>query len=63
VNVVAAVTPQLAELATALRKTDSEAAGIAMAGRLLCEGDSPLYGDDIFVLRETLTRICSRLQG
>ena len=62
-GVVAAVSPQLAELATALRRPDCEAAGLAMTQKLLCEGDSPLYGDDIVLLRETLRRICSRLSG
>jgi hypothetical protein len=60
-HIVAAVLPDLAELARALRRPDCEAAGVAMVQRLLCDGESPLYGDNIILLRETVVRIRSRL--
>jgi hypothetical protein len=63
VQVVAAVSPELAELARALRRTDCQAAGVALTQRLLCDGTSPLYGEDIARLRETLRRVRSRLEG
>jgi hypothetical protein len=63
VDIVAAVAPELTELGTALRNLDCEAAGVAMTQRLLCDGDSPLYGDDIFRLRETVRRIHSHLSS
>jgi hypothetical protein len=62
-DIIAAASPQLAELATALRRAHCEAAGVAMTERLLCDGDSPLYGDDPVLLREILGRILSRLEG
>jgi hypothetical protein len=60
-HVVAAVSPELTELAAALRETECTAAGIAMTERLLCDSDSPLYGDDIARLRARLLQIRLRL--
>ncbi len=57
VNVVAAVVPQLRELAELLRREHAPLRGVVLVTRLLEEGDSALYGDDPVQLAEILGRI------
>ena len=45
-RVVAAVAPELAAIADALRGEEADVRGVALCVRLLSGGDSPLYGDD-----------------
>jgi hypothetical protein len=60
--VVSQVSRELAEIATLLRQDEPDAAGIALARRLLCDGGSPLYGDDVARLRDTLDLLRRRLR-
>jgi hypothetical protein len=62
-RVVAAVAPQLGDIAELLMREDRPLRGIALVARLLEEGDSPLYGDDPVELAETLRRIRFVLDG
>jgi hypothetical protein len=54
---VGTVATELRELATLLRDEPARARGIALAGRLLCDGESPLHGRDPAALREELGRV------
>jgi hypothetical protein len=60
-NVVAAADPQLAEIAARLRSDEVEAVGVALMWRLLFDGGSPLYGDDVAPLGEALDLVARRL--
>jgi hypothetical protein len=55
-SVVAAVDSDLAELAARLRRESVGVRGVAMLERLLTQGTSPLYGNDVRGLREELRR-------
>jgi hypothetical protein len=61
-HVVAAVGAQLADIAALLRRDEVDAAGVALMWRLLCDGASPLYGDDVAPLREALDLVRRRLE-
>lgn len=56
-RVIAAVEPQLAATATALRADSPGVRGVLRAQRLLEQGASPLYGHDADLLRRELQRI------
>ncbi len=56
-NVVAAVAPQLRDMAELLRGHDPPLRGVALVVRLLEERESPLYGDDPVALAEATRRI------
>jgi hypothetical protein len=56
-HLIAAVAPDLAELASRLRAGVGDARGIARIERLLSEGGSALYGLEVEPLRSELHRI------
>jgi hypothetical protein len=60
-RVVAQVGPELAEVAALLRQDEPNPAGIVLARRLVFDGGSPLYGDDVGQLRESLDLVRRRL--
>ena len=55
-GVAAAVLAELAAVAALLRSERPGLRGVALAERLLTDGASPLYGQDIGALREQLRR-------
>jgi hypothetical protein len=61
-RVVVRVLPELEEIASLLRKDAPDAAGIALTQHLLCDGSSPLYGEDPEPLRDALVTIRRRLR-
>jgi hypothetical protein len=63
VAVVAAVTGELGEIARLLRSGEAAVRGVAMLERLLTDGASALYGEDVRTLREELHRIRFILGG
>lgn len=62
-RVIAAVQPQLAATATALRADNPGVRGVLGTQRLLEQGASPLYGHDADLLRRELQRIQLLLTG
>ena len=62
-DVVAAVGPQLSDIAALLRRDEVDAAGVALMWRLLHDGASPLYGQDVAALSEALDLVRRRLEG
>jgi hypothetical protein len=62
VRIVRAVAPELREIADRLGGERVSARGVALAGRLLCCGGSPLYGDELELLRGELNRIRTALE-
>jgi hypothetical protein len=65
VRTVAALGPELTEIAERLRDADGDAGlrGVALAESLLLDGGSPLYRDDVALLRDELNRVRSLLQA
>jgi hypothetical protein len=55
-RVLAAVEPQLRDVAARLRAGEVELRGVALLDRLLTDGASPLYGEKIGSLRDELAR-------
>jgi hypothetical protein len=56
-RVVAEVAPELATIAALLRRDHTGEQGVAMIERLVVDGGSPLYRDDVEALREELHRV------
>lgn len=54
---IAAVASDLTDIARLLVDDDARLRGVGMTQRLLFEGTSPLYGEDVRLLREELHRI------
>lgn len=54
---IAAVASDLTEIARLLGDDDASLRGVAMTRRLLFDGTSPLYGEDVRLLQEELHRI------
>jgi hypothetical protein len=57
VSVVAAVADDLAKIAELVVRPEADVRGVALVERLLSDGSSPLYGDDVDALRGELHRI------
>jgi hypothetical protein len=62
VGVIAAVAPDLQQIAKLLHSNHAGLRGIALTERLLRDGTSPLYGQDVELLRQELHRIRLLLQ-
>ena len=63
ISVVATVAPDLRAVTQALQIDHPPARAVALAERLLTDGASPLYGDQVAPLREELQRLCHLLKG
>ena len=61
-SVGAAVLSELGSVAALLRSERPGLDGVASAERLLIDGASPLYGEDVAALRDELERACSLLR-
>jgi hypothetical protein len=55
-RVLAAVEPQLREIAARLRAGGVDVRGVALLDRLVTSGSSPLYGEEVGALRTELAR-------
>lgn len=62
-SVVAQVRPELQSVASLLRGERPPLRGVAAAERLLCAGESSLFGRDVEVLRQDLRRVAYLLTG
>jgi hypothetical protein len=62
-GIAARVLRELAAVAALLRAGDPGLRGVALAERLLIDGASPLYGDDVAALRAELCRARSLLRS
>jgi hypothetical protein len=60
-RVVAAVDADLAVVIRLLRSEQASVRGVALAERLVTDGVSPLYGNQISALREELSRVRAAL--
>jgi hypothetical protein len=62
VRVMAAVAPELQQIAGLLHSNHAALRGIALTARVLRDGASPLYGQDVELLRQELLRLRLLLQ-